>query len=138
MDKSNFLADDFQQVARKSDDAVFELLKQKEREKSQPERKAEKVHESSSPKIKRKVRRPESSGVLDSTKKKSTKPESEKTSKPPREWGRPVAILNTRIPQELADLIDDRVYHSKKSGQATTKQAITIEALTRYLVGRRD
>ena len=51
-------------------------------------------------------------------------------------WGRPVAILNTRIPQELSDLIDDLVYKSKKDGAPTTKQAITIEALVAYLESR--
>ena len=129
MDKSNFLADDFQQIARKSDDAVYELIKQKEREKSKGARSSKADQQNPRPKIKREVKRPQADVAKVTASKPETKSKREHPVEPPKEWGRPVAILNTRIPQELSDLIDDLVYRSKKSGTPTTKQAITIEAL---------
>jgi hypothetical protein len=47
----------------------------------------------------------------------------------PKEWGRPTALFNTRIPQEMSELLDDLVYRLKKEGKPHTKQTIAIEAL---------
>ena len=51
----------------------------------------------------------------------------------PKEWGRPTALFNTRIPREMSDLLDDLVYRLKKEGKPHTKQTIAIEALESYL-----
>ncbi len=138
MDKSNFLADDFQQIARKSDDAVFELLKQKEREKSKEARTSKADQQNTRPKIKREVKRPQSDVARETAPKPEKKSKREHPVESPKEWGRPVAILNTRIPQELSDLIDDLVYRTKKDGSPKTKQAITIEALVKYVSSQRS
>lgn len=137
MDKSNFLADDFQQIARKSDDAVYELIKQTEREKSKEAKRSKADQQNPRPKIKREVKRPQSD-VAETVPKPEKKAKREKPVDPPKEWGRPVAILNTRIPQELSDLIDDLVYRTKKEGKPKTKQAITIEALAKYVASQRS
>lgn len=46
------------------------------------------------------------------------------------EWGKPVAIFNTRIPVELSSLLDDLVYRRKKEGTPVTRQQLAIEALS--------
>ena len=116
MDKSNYLLDDFEQVAKKSDDTVYELLRLKETGKPKEQRRKPKIAEESQEEAK-----------ATSARAKKSKPKEPQIDD--SNWGRPVAILNTRIPVELSELIDDLVYRSKKSGNPTTKQAITIEAL---------
>ena len=44
-------------------------------------------------------------------------------------WGKPVSLLNTRIPSEMAELLDDLVYRLKKNGTPRTKQELAHEAL---------
>jgi hypothetical protein len=46
-------------------------------------------------------------------------------------WSRPTSLFNTRIPPEMAELLDDLVYKLKKEKQfpIATKQALAQQAL---------
>ena len=125
MNNAGFMAQDFQQIKTKSDDAVFEMLKNRDGENNAKKRSLQKqLRKCAEQAPQNKVERP--------TVSKSPTPA--KTVKlkdvEPKEWGQPVTLFNTRIPQELSDLLDDLVYKSKKEGNPITKQAIAIEALT--------
>jgi hypothetical protein len=128
MNNAGFLAEDFQQIKTKSDDLVFELLKNRDGENN--------VKKTSLPKQQRKLAEQPSPNKVDRpTVSKSPTPAM--TSKPkkvePKQWGKPVALFNTRIPQELSNLLDDLVYRSKKDGTPITKQAIAIAALAEFV-----
>ena len=123
MDKSNYLTDDFKQVSQNSDDTVFELLKAKEKRPTTTGNK----------KVLPEKRIPQTPSKASNSKDRTTptkKPTAEV--KVPETWGKPTTILNTRIPQELSDKLDDHVYQSKKKGKPTTKQATTIAALAYF------
>ena len=47
----------------------------------------------------------------------------------PKEWGKPVAIFNTRIPEQMSELLDDLVYKLRKQGKSKTKQDLAQEAI---------
>ena len=125
MDKTMYLADDFKQVKESSDEAVIELLKAKDRMK-QPESQG----------TTKQAERNEKDAKVQASR-RSKKASQGQTNPTSNKWGRPTAILNTRIPQELSDLLDDMIYRSKKAGSPTTKQAVTIEALTRFVLSRK-
>ena len=119
MAKSNYLAEDFQEVSEKSDEVVFELLKQKELQKTD----GKNTGKTAEP-------------VTSQDAAKETPPEQVVPEIPVHalhQTIKPNVALNTRIPQELSDLIDDLVYQSKKQGHPTSKQAIAIEALWSHL-----
>lgn len=59
---------------------------------------------------------------------------SKKKQAKPREWGKPVAILNTRIPEEMSELLDDLVYRLRKKGEPRSKQNLAKEAIQDLLV----
>jgi len=109
MNKSKHLIDDFNQISEASENEVFELLKQKK-------------HATS--------RVPESNQRTAVSK---SLVEQSLPLGPAGQSRRPTATLNTRIPQELSDRIDDFVYRTKKQCNPTTKQAVTIAALELYL-----
>ncbi len=125
MDKTNYLSDDFKQMSQNADDTIFELLKAKEKvtatttgkKNTSPEKHTARHLSKANNSI---GRRTSSKGATAEV-------------KIPKTWGKPTAILNTRIPQELSDKLDDHVYQSKKKGKSTTKQATTIAALTYFL-----
>lgn len=124
MVESNYLVEDFKEVTENSDDAVFELLKQKNRAEANKKHIGEPFASDST------LRKPNdelSAETPDRT------PVQQSASHASHIAMKPIAILNTRIPQELSDLIDDLVYQSKKRGQPTSKQAIAIEALWSHL-----
>ena len=120
MAETNYLVEDFKEVTENSDDAVFEILKQKKRAE------ASKKHVGQAFASENTLRKSNDDYSGES-------PERTSLQKSPIHAShtamKPVAVLNTRIPQELSDLIDDLVYQSKKRGQPTSKQAIAIEAL---------
>ena len=79
------------------------------------------------------VSRGDGSGARQRSKSKSpTKPfESPRKSRmSPVEWGPPMALFNTRIPQGMSDRLDDLAYKLKKAKvKPATKQALAQEAL---------
>lgn len=139
--KPNPFAQDFQSITESADDAVMQFLKQGTQKEVVPQ--TEPVEIAASP-----VEEPKSENVvsIESAAEKSERKEkakAERKEKPevprqksvpkPKEWGRPTALFNTRIPQEMAELLDDLVYRLKKEGRPHTKQTIAIEALESYL-----
>jgi thioredoxin-like negative regulator of GroEL len=50
------------------------------------------------------------------------------------ELGKPVAHFNTRIPEKMAELLDDLVYKLRKKGEQKTKQDLDQEALHELLI----
>ena len=114
MDKTDFLADDFEQVAKGTDDAVFEMLKKSHRSTKASPRKSKPMDEQTKKSAPKNMRQRSDHAVR-------TNSQIE-----PQSWGKPVPVLNTRIPQELSGLLDDYIYEAKKRGEPTTKQAIAI------------
>lgn len=145
--RSNVFAQDFQTITKSADDAVFAFLKQGQQKETTQEETVPKIVEvSASPDpeavIVKSVENAEIESIEEKAERKSRSraERSERTSTPkeraaakPKEWGRPTALFNTRIPQEMSDLLDDLVYRLKKDGKPHTKQTIAIEALESYL-----
>lgn len=139
--KPNPFAQDFQSIKESADDAVMQFLKQGTQKETAPQPEPAKIPAPA-------VEEPKSVNVvsIETAAEKSErkeKPKAERKDKPevprqksvskPKEWGRPTALFNTRIPQEMAELLDDLVYRLKKEGKPHTKQTIAIEALDAYL-----
>ena len=139
--KTNPFTQDFQTIARSADDAVFAFLKQGNQKEvappqSQPTTQTQAIQES----------KPENVVSIETaaeSQERKVRIKAERSERPevprqrsvpkPKEWGRPTALFNTRIPQEMAELLDDLVYRLKKEGKPHTKQTIAIEALESYL-----
>lgn len=145
--RSNVFAQDFQTITKSADDAVFAFLKQGQQKETPQEETAPKIVEvSASPDPEAVTVKTDENTETESVEEKAERrirsraERSEKTSTPkeravakPKGWGRPTALFNTRIPQEMSDLLDDLVYRLKKEGKPHTKQTIAIEALESYL-----
>jgi hypothetical protein len=145
--KPNPFAQDFQSIKESADDAVMQFLKHGQQNETPKEKATPKIVEiSASPDpeavIVKSGEKTENESVEEKAdrKNRSRAEKSEKTATPkervsakPKEWGRPTALFNTRIPQEMSDLLDDLVYRLKKEGKPHTKQTIAIEALDAYL-----
>lgn len=145
--RSNVFAQDFQTITKSADDAVFAFLKQGQQKETPQEETAPKVVEvSESPDAEavtvKSVENAETESIEERAERKSrsraerserTATPKERVSPKPKDWGRPTALFNTRIPQEMSDLLDDLVYRLKKEGKPHTKQAIAIEAIGAYL-----
>jgi|GEM_PF-2003767 len=143
--RSNVFAQDFQSISKSADDAVFEFIKQGTQKESvspvaietKVESKSEPVPAAPKPVV------ASDSDTDEEKQERKTRIKTERSEKPavqkeriaakPKEWGRPTALFNTRIPQEMSDLLDDLVYRLKKEGKPHTKQTIAIEALEIYL-----
>lgn len=143
--RSNVFAQDFQSISKSADDAVFEFIKQGTQKESvspveveiKAEQKSEPVSAAPKPVV------AADSETDEERQERKTRIRTERSEKPavqkeraaakPIEWGRPTALFNTRIPQEMSDLLDDLVYRLKKEGKPHTKQTIAIEALEIYL-----
>ncbi|MEM8671123.1 MAG: hypothetical protein AAGG48_26600 [Planctomycetota bacterium] len=52
-----------------------------------------------------------------------------KSKEQPKTWGKPVATLNTRIPEQMSELLDDLIYRLRKQGTTKTKQDLAREAI---------
>ncbi len=139
--KPNPFAQDFQSIKESADDAVMQFLKQGTQKEIVPQPEPVKVQppEVDEPKSENVVSI-ETAAEKSERKEKSKSDKKEKPDVPrqksvakPKEWGRPTALFNTRIPQEMAELLDDLVYRLKKEGKPHTKQTIAIEALESYL-----
>jgi hypothetical protein len=81
---------------------------------------------------------PQSSrGSENGPRQKRPKPKRPKPSKQPQantqQWGPPTTLLNTRIPPEMAELLDELVYRQRKerrkTGATVTKQSLVCEAI---------
>jgi hypothetical protein len=129
-DKPN-LAQDFEQVDRAADDALLRMLKQEsggdDGNGTRPGK----------PKASAATRRTEkrSTDVAGShahTRKSTAVKRKDVESPKAITWSRPTALFNTRIPVEMAELLDDLLYRLRKdrrgSGVAVTKQALAQEA----------
>ncbi len=124
--KLNPFAADFEGLNKSADDKVLAMLKQAEKtntatpkptavvkpEKSVPAKAVEKA-----------VTEELQADSAKNEKKKSLK------AKSTVEWGKPVAHFNTRIPEKMAELLDDLVYKLRKKGEQKTKQDLAREAL---------
>ena len=107
MNNRNLLADDFRAMKTRADQTI-ELLKQERAEET-----LERVESCSE------------TGVRTESPHKT-----EKSSPPPADWGRPTALLNTRIPANMAEALDDLVYQLRKERRTrVTKQDLTAEAI---------
>jgi len=132
--KVNSFAADFQAMSQSADDKVLAFLTQgKEKESKEmsveaapPEPKATRLDKvaTETSKAERRNVRPK---PKQKEKRQQTKPS--QTAETAESWSKPVAIFNTRIPQEMSDLLDDLVYQRKKEGHPITKQQLAIEAL---------
>lgn len=136
--KMNPFAQDFQDINRSADDKVLAFMNQR----------ASEAVEENAPEARRTVEKTPAMKTQ-GTAEKVAEPTKEKATKRPRkktqarakvlktssqaEWGKPVAIFNTRIPQEMSDLLDDLVYRRKKEGCPVTKQQLAIDALGELL-----
>ena len=124
--KMNPFAADSEGLNKSADDKVFAML-----------RSAEKTDEVAlQPPVVVKTNKPASAKtvekiVTDEPKVESAQSEKRKTAKPKSavEWGKPVAHFNTRIPEKMAELLDDLVYKLRKKGEQKTKQDLAQEAL---------
>ena len=139
--KPNPFAQDFQSIKESADDAVMQFLKHGTQRESAPQPEPAKIP---TPAVEeQKSDNVVSIEVAGETTERKEKPKSEKKDKPemprqksgakPKEWGRPTALFNTRIPQEMSDLLDDLVYRLKKEGKPHTKQTIAVQALESIL-----
>lgn len=145
--KPNPFAQDFQSIKESADDAVMQFLKQGQQRETPKEKVTPKIVEiSASPDPEAVIVKAEDNSEVESVEEKAerksrsraerserTSTTKERASATPKEWGRPTALFNTRIPQEMSDLLDDLVYRLKKEGKPHTKQTIAIEALESYL-----
>ncbi len=124
--KMNPFAADFEGLNKSADDKVFAML-----------RSAEKTDEVAlQPPVVVKTNKPTSAKAVEKTGTEKPKVESVKTEKKKAaksqssvEWGKPVAHFNTRIPEKMAELLDDLVYKLRKKGEQKTKQDLAQEAL---------
>ncbi len=147
--RSNVFAQDFQSISKSADDAVFEFIKQgTQKESVSPVAVESKVELKSEPVpvVELPVAVTDDSETAEAKQERKTRIKTERSEKFAaskervaairKEWGRPTALFNTRIPQEMSELLDDLVYRLKKEGKPHTKQTIAIEAieciLTRY------
>lgn len=132
-------ADDFQNLSRTAE-SVVQLVKQQEestrKQAVTPEKVASNESESTKTAVADSEGQPGQSSLTESEEKsvkpkKAGKPKSAKplSSQLPVEWGKPISLFNTRIPPEMAGLLDDLVYQFKKKGTPRTKQDLAQEAL---------
>ena len=136
--RANVFAEDFQSIKRSADDAVFEFLKKGEATKQEAKDERSKVASSKDEQMietepATQEEKPERKDRLRTVRHKQGETKKHSPAAGPKEWGKPVALFNTRIPQEMSELLDDLVYRLKKNGKPHTKQAIAIEALDAYL-----
>ena len=128
--KMNPFVADFEGLNKSADDKVLAMLMQAEKSggdtSSQPA--VVKTKKQSAPKVVKKT-------ASEKPKVEPVKNEKKKLAKPKAsvEWGKPVALFNTRIPEKMSELLDDLVYQRKKEGRPCTKQAIAIDAIEAYL-----
>ena len=121
--QSNPFANDFAELTQKADDQVLAFIKQKESKNV-----SKQDHQAANPEV---VKKPEKKAGI--ARKSSSENKSPKKSAKVLEWGKPVALFNTRIPIELSELLDDLVYKLKKKGTPQSKQELAKEALTDLL-----
>jgi len=139
--RSNVFAQDFQSISKSADDAVFEFIKQGTQKESltpvavemEVEQKLEPVPAAPTPLV------AADSETDEEKQERKTRIKAERSEKPavqkeriaakPKEWGRPTALFNTRIPQEMSELLDDLVYKLRKASTPKTKQQLANEAL---------
>lgn len=123
----NSFADDFQQMT-KTAESVVQIVKQQEAKNAgttaaNPEVDSSKAFDSDT----------QTKPLAAEPKESPTKPRRRNTrqheKRQSREWGKPVSLFNTRIPIEMAELLDDLVYTLKKQGTPRTKQELAHEAL---------
>lgn len=124
--KLNSFAADFEGLNKSADDKVFAMLKSAESTNEAPTEPAADV-KPKKPKAVTEIEQAKTehpkAKIVKTEKSKNTRPSS------PAEWGRPTAHFNTRIPEKMAELLDDLVYKLKKNGEQKTKQDLALEAI---------
>ena len=141
--RSNVFAQDFQTITRSADDAVFEFLKQGQQKEIPKEELTPKIVEvTANPEPEAVIVKADEKAEIESVEEKAERKNrsraerSERTAMPkervsakPKEWGRPTALFNTRISEELSQSLDDLVYLLRKQRTPKTKQQLANEAL---------
>jgi len=122
--KMNSFAADFEGINKSADDRVLEMLRNADHVPTEvkqplPEKEPKKAVTSSDSNTTQLT----PVGERTEVRRKKEKP------RPRVEWGKPVAHFNTRIPVQMADLLDDLVYKLRKKGDHKTKQDLAHEAL---------
>ena len=118
--KANLLADDFAGISKSADNNVLSILNEERHQKQKGTEQAPKSDES---------KRPDQNAQPRSE--KPSRPQPPKPKKAPKieDWGKPVAHFNTRIPEQMSDLLDDLIYKLRKKGTPKSKQELAQEAL---------
>ncbi len=126
--KMNSLAADFEGLNKSADDKMFAMLRTAEREPTEvrPVEQKMKTRKSAAPSESKQDPKTSVAATTEAKRKKE-KPKTE------LEWGKPVAHFNTRIPEKMAELLDDLVYKLRKKGDQKTKQDLAQEALNDLL-----
>jgi hypothetical protein len=137
------LAQDFEQVDRAADNALLRMLKQEsagdDGNGTRPGKR-----EASAATCRTKKRSTDVAGSYTHTRKSTAVKRKDVESPKAIMWSRPTALFNTRIPVEMAELLDDLLYRLKKErregGVTVTKQALAQEAfddlLRKYRLAR--
>ena len=124
--KVNSLADDFAGINKAADSNVLSILSE-EKQKQQQGVEKKGTDDSPSP-GKQASARPDANPLADGAthQRKPAKPRQPQKIK---DWGRPVAHFNTRIPEQMSELLDDLIYRLRKKGTPRTKQELAHEAI---------
>ena len=124
--KLSSLAGDFEGISKAADEKVLALLQQGGQESRTPVA-PKPVADRPTTKSNADEQSVPSKNDSD-TNGKPTKPKVPKQKKVEK-WGKPISHFNTRIPEQMAELLDDLVYKLRKKGEHRTKQDLAREAL---------
>ena len=118
--KVNSLADDFAGINKAADSNVLSILT------DQKQKQDKSTVESHKP---NKQLASEPSATPQAEDAEPSQPKKSKQPRKPKDWGRPVAHFNTRIPEQMSELLDDLIYRLRKKGTPKTKQELAHEAI---------
>lgn len=118
--KVNSLADDFAGINKAADNNVLSILTEEKQKQAKGNQAARQ-----SPKQVASKANPESHAENS----KTSQPKKTKQLRKTKDWGKPVANLNTRIPERMSELLDDLIYRLRKKGTPKTKQELAHEAI---------
>ena len=123
--KVNSLADDFAGINKAADSNVLSILSEEKQNKSrekgadQPGKPDKQVTAASN----------DTSQAAKSESTHHRKPTKARQPRKLEDWGKPVAHFNTRIPEQMSELLDDLIYRLRKKGRPKTKQQLAHEAI---------
>ena len=140
MSKTSRLADDFSRVAHGSEQNLVRLLHRAVQEQPPPSSPSDTDH---SPRdgLRSRTDKPSPPQAVQHPVKTGPPKRPRKTKRPrpsagrdDSRWSPATSSLNTRLPPEMVELLDDLVYRLKKQRRTPiTKQSLTMEAIERLL-----